>query len=44
MAWKWGVVAALLAVVVVQTTVVVLAVKHRPTEVPVRDEWTGLKR
>lgn len=44
MAWKWGVVVALVAVVVVQGTVVWIAVHNGPQVEKTQDEWTGLKR
>jgi len=43
MNWKWIVIGALVAVVVVQTAVVVIAAHHGPQEMPVHDEWTGMK-
>jgi hypothetical protein len=44
MAWKWGVVVALIAVVVVQGFVVWTSVQRGPQVVPSADEWKGLKR
>jgi len=41
MNWKWIVILALLAVVLVQTAVVVIATHHGPQVMPFRDEWTG---
>jgi len=44
MAWKWGVIAALVGVVVIQGVVVWTAVHHGPQVMESRDEWKGLKR
>jgi hypothetical protein len=41
MNWKWIVILALVAVVVVQTAVVVIAAHHGPKVMQFRDEWTG---
>ena len=44
MAWKWGVIIALVAVVLIQGFVVWTAVHRGPQVQQVQDEWKGLKR
>ena len=43
MAWKWAIVAALVGIVVIQGTVVWIAVHHGPQVMSVQDEWKVLK-
>ncbi len=44
MAWKWGIIVALVSIVVIQGVVVWVAVHHGPQVIEVKDEWKSLKR